>query len=147
MPTAAKLFAAFGFALVAFFASEVYKPLLPEGSQLGLMTPINTAIGAFCGWANMGRLVGRGNYAAIGGAVRTVGVMLFYVLLLWATVEMLERSVSLHYEGPTEALAAMMNLVAEYFLLMLSSPEVPIVLLFGGVLAAFLSEWASERWA
>ena len=41
----------------------------------------------------------------------------------------------------------MMELVAEYFMLMLSGPEVPVVLLCGGTLAAFLSEWASERWA
>ncbi|NDR58318.1 TrgA family protein [Aliiruegeria sabulilitoris] len=147
MPTAAKLFAAFGFALVAFFASEVYKPLLPEGTQFAMLTPINTFIGAVCGWMNMGQLAGKGSYAAIGSAIRTVGVMLFYVLVLWAGVEMLERSVSLYYDGPTEALIAMMDLVAEYFLLMLSGPEVPIVLICGGVLAALLSEWASERWA
>lgn len=147
MPTAAKLFAAFGFALVAFFASEVYKPLLPEGTQMGLLSPINTAIGAFAGWTVMGRLAGKGRYAAVGSSIRTVAVILFYVLLLWAGVEMLDRSTTLYYEGPTEALAAMMELVADYFMLMLSGPEVPIVLFGGGVLAAFLSDWAAERWA
>ena len=147
MPTAAKLFAAIGFAMVAFFASEIYKPLLPEGTQVGRLTQINTLIGAFCGWMIMGRLAGKGNYAAIGSGIRTIAVALFYVLVLWAGVEMLERSTSLHYEGPTEALTAMMELVAEYFMLMLSGPEVPVVLLCGGTLAAFLSEWASERWA
>ncbi len=147
MPTAAKLFAAFGFALVAFFASEIYKPLLPEGTQTGMLSPVNTVIGALVGWSVMGRLAGQGRYVAIGSALRTVAVILFYVLLLWAGVEMLERSTSLHYEGPTEALTAMMDLIAEYFLLMLSGPEVPIVLVAGGILAAFMAEWAADRWA
>lgn len=147
MPTAAKLFGAFGFALVAFFASEIYKPLLPEGTQMGLLTPINTVIGAFCGWLVMGRLAGDGNYRAIGHGLRTICVILFYVLLLWAGVEMLERSMDLHYDGPVEALQEMMALVAEYFLLMVSSAEVPVVLLCGGTLAALLAEWAAERWA
>lgn len=147
MPTAAKLLAALGFALVAFFASELYKPLLPEGTQVGMMSPLNTLIGAFCGWFVMGRLAGRGNVAAVGSGIRTVVVILFYVLVLWSGVEMLDRSVSLHYEGPVEALTAMMDLIAEYVLLMISTPDVPIVLLVGGVLAALLAEWGSERWS
>ncbi|MDV7144439.1 TrgA family protein [Tropicimonas sp. TH_r6] len=147
MPTAAKLFAAIGFALVAFFASEIYKPLLPEGTQTGMLSMVNTVIGALVGWSVMGRLAGKGRYAAIGTALRTIAVFLFYVLVLWAGVEMLERSTSLHYEGPTEALTAMMELIAEYFLLMISEPEVPIVLVGGGILAAFLSDWAAERWS
>ncbi|PRY24853.1 hypothetical protein CLV78_10224 [Aliiruegeria haliotis] len=147
MPTAAKLFASIAFALVAFFASEVFKPLLPEGTNAGMLTPVNTFVGLLCGWMVMGRLAGKGYYAAAGSGVRTVAVILFYVLVIWAGIEMVERSTQMHYEGPTAALVGMMDLVAEYFRLMISDPQVPIVLLAGGVLAAFLAEWADERWA
>lgn len=147
MPTAAKLFAAVAFAVVAFFASEVYKPLLPEGTQFGLLTPVNALVGMFSGWLIMGRLAGRGYYSAAGSGVRTIGIMLFYVLLIWACYEMLKRSTRMYYDGPTEALTAVMDLIAKYFMLMVSDPQVPIVLICGGILAAFLSEWAAERWA
>ena len=108
MPTAARLFAAVGFAIVAFFASEVYKPLLPEGTQVGMLSPLNSFVGFLSGWLVMGRLAGRGYYAAAGSGVRTIGVALFYVLLIGACYEMLIRSTRLYYDGPTEALTSMM---------------------------------------
>lgn len=147
MPTAAKLFAALGFALVAFVASELFKPLLPEGTPVARLSPINGLVGAFCGWLVMGRLVGDGYLAASGHAIRTVVVMVFYCLLIWSGYEMLGRSTSLRYDGPVEALAAMMGLIAEYSVLMLGDLQVPAVLLVGGLLAACLAEWASERFA
>jgi hypothetical protein len=147
MPTAAKLFAAIAFGFVAFFASEIYKTLLPDGTQSGLLSPINTLVGIFCGWMIMGRLAGRGYYSAAGSGVRTIAVALFYALLIWSCYEMLKRSMGMRYEGPMDALAAMMALIADYFQLMLTDPQMPIVLLVGGILAAFLAEWASERWA
>ncbi|WP_068110617.1 TrgA family protein [Tropicimonas marinistellae] len=147
MPTAAKLFAAVAFGFVAFFASEIFKPILPEGTKFGLLTPINTFLGLLSGWYVMGQLAGRGYFAAAGSGVRTIAVALFYVLVTWSCYEMVVRSTRRYYDGPTDALAGMTDLIAEYFLLMVSDPQVPIVLLAGGVLAAFLSEWASERWA
>jgi hypothetical protein len=147
MPTAARLFAAFGFGLMAFFASEIFKPLMPEGAQLGLLTPVNSAIGALAGWMVMGRLAGRGYYSAAGAGVRTSAVALFYALAGWSIYEMIVRSTRLAYDGPMEALKEMTALGADYFMLMLSDPQMPIVLIGGGVLAAFLSEWAAERFA
>lgn len=147
MPTAAKLFAAMAFGVVAFFASEIFKPVLPEGTQYGLLSPINALVGLLAGWYVMGPLTGRGYAAASGAGVRTVGITLFYVLVIWAFEEMLTRSTRMYYDGPVDALAGMTDLIAEYFLLMISDPQVPLVLLVGGMLAAYLSEWASERWA
>ena len=147
MPTAAKLFAMFGFAAMAFFATEIYKPLLPEGTQMGMFTPINMAVAGLAGWLVMGRLAGRGYVTAASSGVRTAAVALFYVLFIWSGVEMLEHSVSMRYDGPVEALQAMIALAVDYARLGLSDPQVPIVLLSGGILAAFLAEWASRRWA
>ncbi|MEL6207135.1 MAG: TrgA family protein [Pseudomonadota bacterium] len=147
MPTAARLFAAAGFATMAFFATELYKPLLPEGTQMDMFTPVNVIVGALCGWLVMGRLAGTGYYAAAGSGVRTSAVMLFYVLFIWSFWEMFQRSIDLYYDGPVDALQQMMELGAEYFLLGLQDPQVPITVLIGGILAAFFSEWASQQWA
>ena len=147
MPTAARLFAAMGFALMAFFASEIYKPLLPEGTQTGLLTPVNTVLGALCGWMVMGRLAGGGYFAAAGSGLRTAAVTLFHALVLWSIYEMILRSMDLYYDGPMEAIKATMALIAEYFMLLVSDPQLPVVLLVGGVLAALFSEWASRQWA
>lgn len=146
MPTAAKLFALIGFAAMGFFATEIYKPLLPEGTQMGMFTPVNVIVAALCGWFVTGRLAGKGYYAAAGAGVRTAAVALFYVLLIWSGWEMLQRSMDLYYDGPAEALQEMMGLLAEYVMLGLTDPQVGIALLIGGILAAFLSEWAARQW-
>lgn len=147
MPTAAKLAAAVAFAFMAFMASEFYKPLLPEGTQVGLLSVINAIVGMLAGWFVAGRFAGKGYYAAAGTGVRTMAVALFYVLLIWSGYEMIKRSTKLRYDGPVEALQAMMDLVAEYFMLMLTDPQIPIVLVLGGMLAACFSEWTSKRFA
>ena len=147
MPTAARLFAAFGFALMAFFATEIYKPLLPEGTRMGMFTPINVMIGALCGWLVMGRVVGRGYMPALSHGVRTAGTTLFFVLFVWSGLEMFERSTSLRYDGPFEALNGMIGLAIDYVKLGLTDPQVPIALILGGVLAACFAEWASRQWS
>jgi hypothetical protein len=146
MPTAARLFALLGFAGVAFFATEIYKPLLPEGTQMGKFTPMNMVIGAIAGWGVMGRLAGAGWVAAVGSGLRTSAVMLFYVLFLWSALEMLGRSIAKRYDGPVEALQAMLALGLEYVQLGLTDPQVPIALFVGGMLAGLLSEWAARQW-
>ncbi len=146
MPTAARLFAAFGFALMAFIATEIYKPLLPEGTQMDMFSPINMAVAALVGWMVMGKVAGRGYVVAVSHGLRTAIYTLFYVLFIWSGLEMFERSTSLHYEGPFEALQAMVGLSIEYVQLGMTDPQVPIALLLGGILAAFFAEWASRQW-
>lgn len=147
MPTAARLFAALGFAVMAFFATEVYKPLLPEGTQVGMFTPINVIIGALCGWMVMGKVAGRGYMPALSHGMRTAAVTLFFVLFVWSGLEMFKRSTKLRYDGPFEALNAQIGLAIDYIKLGLTDPQVPIALLLGGILAACFSEWASRQWA
>lgn len=147
MPTAARLFAAIGFGLMAFFASEIFKTLLPEGTQTGLLSPLNAFIGVTAGWLVMGRLAGQGYVRAVGSGLRTVAVTVFYILLMWSIWEMLKRSLRKLYDGPVEAIRAMMELIAEYAGMMVSDPQVPIVLVCGGILAGFFAEWAARRFS
>lgn len=146
MPTAAKLAAAIAFAAVAFFAAEVFKPAMPEGTKFGFFSQICAVIGALCGWFVMGGLVGRGYSAAWGSGVRTSITIAFWVLLGTSIYEMVLRSMKMRYDGPMEALTGAMELMMERGLLMLT-PEVLGTLLVGGLLGGTLAEWANRRWS
>jgi len=145
MPNAARLFALFGFAAMAFFATEMYKPLLPEGTQMGKFTPVNMIIAAIVGWRVMGRLAGQGWPLAVTSGLRTSVVTLFYVLFIWSFVEMIGNSVSKRYDGPVEALQQMVAIAIDYARLGLTDPQVPVAIFAGGILAAFLAEWAARQ--
>lgn len=146
MPTAAKLFAAIGYALTAYFTSGAMVPLFPEGTELGVFAYVNAAIGALSGWLVMGRLAGEGYGAAITSGIRTTAVMVFYALLAHSIWEMLTRAVRKRYADTMEALTATMSLIGEFGMMMLTAPNVIGTLIVGGLLAALVSEWASHRW-
>ncbi|MBY6047628.1 TrgA family protein [Vannielia litorea] len=160
MPTATKLMSALVFALLAFFASEVFKPLLPEGTKMGLLSFVNAGIGLLCGWMIMGRLAGRGKFAAAGGGVRTSLALAFWCLLFWSIWEMLRQSTRPGtYEGVVEAINGAFALMFDYALLILTDarmaftlaegsyflPQVPVVLIVGGMLCGWFAEWTEER--
>ncbi|MBM7067947.1 TrgA family protein [Actibacterium sp. 188UL27-1] len=147
MPTFAKLVSGIAFALVAMFASSVFIPLLPEGTQVGMLIPLNSFIGFLCGWLVLGRMVGKGYYSAAGTGVRTSCTLLFFALLLWSCYEMIVLSTRLRYDGPMQALTDMMAMIVEYGLLMGTDMQGPIILLVGGILSGFLAEWSAERFA
>ncbi|WP_213545220.1 TrgA family protein [Vannielia litorea] len=160
MPTATKLMSALAFAVLAFFASEVFKPLLPEGTQTGMLSIVNAGIGFICGWMIMGRLAGRGVFAAAGGGVRTSLAMAFWCLLFWSVWDMLRESTRPGtYAGPMEAINGAFGLLFDNALLMLSDarlaftlaegtyflPQVPLLLVIGGMLCGWFAEWTEER--
>jgi len=145
MPTAAKLFAAFAFAAVAFFAAELFKPAMPEGTQFGLFSVICAVIGLLNGWIVMGSLVGRGMWAAMGFGVRTSVTIAVWALLGFSIYEMILRSMKMRYDGPMDAVLAAFALMLERGQMMLT-PEVLGVLFTGGVLGGMLAEWAGRQW-
>ncbi|MCO6382499.1 MAG: TrgA family protein [Vannielia sp.] len=160
MPTATKLMSGLVFAVLAFFVSEIFKPLLPEGTKLGMLSFVNAGIGFLCGWFIMGRLAGRGKFAAAGGGVRTALAMTFWCLLFWAIWEMLRQSTRVGtYAGPVEAINGAFGLVFDYGVLILTDarigftiaegsyflPQVPLLLIVGGMLCGWFAEWTEER--
>lgn len=145
MPTAAKLVAAIMFAVVSWFAAEVFKGALPEGMSAGLLSPVMAAFGAGSGWLVMGPLAGRGYGAAAGSAFRTSFTIVFLGVLLFALYEMIRRSTNLRYDGPVEAIQGMMELMWEYGA-MLMRPDVLAVMFGGGIVAGYVTEWAARRW-
>ncbi|MGC1487831.1 MAG: TrgA family protein [Albidovulum sp.] len=145
MPTAAKLFAAFAMALVAFFTAEIIKPYMPEGTQFGAFTIVCTVIGFICGWRVLGPDVGDGMRAAANAGFKAAVVTFFCGLVVVSVEEMLVLAFRRSYEGPMEAVVGAISIGTELAQISMEY-DVLIVLLGGGALAGCLAEWAARRW-
>lgn len=145
MPTAAKLFAAFAFAVLAFFVAEISKPHFGGSMQFGNFSFMSSLIGLVAGWRVMGPEAGRGNWAAVNTGIKTSAVMVGLALLIFSTYEMIVQSFRPAYNGPMEAIVAIFDIGVGYLTTILVW-DVLAVLLLGGALAGLLSEWANRRW-
>lgn len=146
MPTAAKLIAAIGFAILGYLAAELVKPHMPAGTQFGIFSFVCAAIGLLCGWLVMGGLVGEGWVRASGYGIRVSATLVFWAILLFSIYEMVRRATKLRYDGPMEAIVAVFGIGLEYGRVLLS-PDVLGALLIGGALIGIVSEWATRRWS
>ncbi|MCU0856746.1 MAG: TrgA family protein [Rhodobacteraceae bacterium] len=147
MPTAGKLIGAILFAALAYFVSDLVKPLLPEGTQVGLMSPINAFFGLVMGWRIMGRGAGNGYVSAMGYGLTTMVATVFWCLLLWGGYEMTRRAMRLYYDGPVEALQEMTILMADYARTAVTDPTVVGAAIAGSLFAAAVTEFFARRWA
>ncbi|MFN0113047.1 MAG: TrgA family protein [Paracoccaceae bacterium] len=145
MPTAAKLFAALSFLLVCFFAAEITKPHLPEGTVFGWFSEVSALIGLLFGWRVMGPTVGRGYYAAGSAGIRTSALSVLMALFLFSSENMLVQAFRRAYDGPTEAVIGILKVALDYAQMLLK-PDVAAVLILGGAGAGLVAEWASRRW-
>ena len=145
MPTGPKLVAALIFGFVAFFASGLIVPYLPQGTQLGLFHPVATGLGALMGWAMSGRHAGEGISHALGYGLTTVALTVFWGLVVFATDEMIDRSIHLRYDGPVQAVREMVRLMLDFAVIM-AKPDVLIWLLAGALVGGVLTEMSWRKW-
>lgn len=145
MPTAAKLFAAFSFLIVAFFLAQVIMPHMREGMQFGAFVPISALIGLVFGWRVMGPAAGGGNYAAASAGIKTSILMTLAGLFIFSTYTMLENAFRKQYDGPMDAIVGIVAIAIEFGEAILK-PDVMIVLIVGGGLGGLFTEWAARRW-
>lgn len=145
MPTAAKLFAAFGMALVAFFAAEIFKQHAPEGMQFGYFSPVSAVIGLVCGWRFLGPDAGLGWLPSANAGLKASVVTLLAALFIFSTEEMLVLAFRKTYDGPMDAVIGVLALAVNFIERMFVF-DMLAVLFGGGILAGFLSEWAARRW-
>ncbi|WP_284165609.1 TrgA family protein [Frigidibacter sp. SD6-1] len=146
MPTASKLFAAFGMALVAFLSAEIFKPHMPAGTQFGAFSPLSAIIGIVCGWRILGPATGEGWWPSANAGLRASLGALALALVLFSTEEMLVQAVRKYYDTPTEAIMGLIGIAAEIVQRMVAA-DFLLALLGGGMLAGVLSEWAGRRWS
>jgi len=146
MPTGSKLMAALAFGFLAWFVSELTKPLLPDGTPVQVFSQVNAIIGIVCGWVVMGTRTGRGNRAAMGAGLTTAAAVTFWALFVHSAYQMLNASTRPGtYSGPVEAIVAIFEKALENGLL-ITKPLVIGTLIVGGMLCGLISEWASRRW-
>jgi hypothetical protein len=144
MPTAAKLLSAVLFAALAYLVADLYVPGMEGSPVVGFLREGCAFIGMLCGWLVMGRLVGKGMYAAAGSGFRTSATILFWCLLSFSVLEMIKQSTKKIYDGPMEALLAIFDIMIKYGTFALRA-EVLVTLAVGGMLGGVLAEWISRR--
>lgn len=145
MPTAPKLFAAFAFCAVAFFAAEIIKPHMPKGTQFGAFTQVSAMIGLLIGWRSLGPDSGRGNYMTSTAGIKAAALLVLGGLLAFSGERMLTNAFRKAYDGPMSALVDVIKIALDYGRVLLE-PDVFVVILLGGILAGLLTEWAARRW-
>jgi hypothetical protein len=145
MPTAAKLVAALFFAFLGYFAADMVKTVLPEGTQVRLFSPMCALIGFACGWSMSGQRAGGGLWPSAGYGLTTSMLIVFWSLLLFSGNEMLQRSVRKHYDGGIDAIHGMV-MIAINNMMMIATPTVVGTLVLGGLLGGYLAEFAARRW-
>ncbi len=147
MPTAAKLFSAIMFAGIAYLAAHLYVQGLTEGRPPGWLREISALIGLICGWTIMGSFASRpcGRVDAMGTGIRTSFTVVVAVLVVFAFVEMLGRSVKGRYDDPMQAALAVFDLMIGMGQRMVTA-EILSVLLLGGILGGAVAHWVGRNW-
>lgn len=146
MPTAPKLIAAILFAALAWFVTDLVKPILEEGTQMGLLSPVNTVIGAFFGWRVMGARAGQSMKAAFGYGLTTAVIIVFWCLLVWSAYLMTIQSTRLRYDGPIEALQDMFFMMVKFAQAMFTA-EIMGSLVVGALVFGWLTEQVARRYS
>ncbi|MDA8584894.1 TrgA family protein [Rhodobacteraceae bacterium] len=147
MPTFGKLIAAIVFGALAYFVSDLLKPLLEptEGTRVGMLSIVNGFIGMVMGWSLMGKAAGKNYRVSFGFGLTTLAVTVFWCALFWAGQKMLSRSVDLRYDGPMEALQQMGGIFLEY-LRLVTAQEILIPAIVGAIFVSWLTEFFARRW-
>lgn len=146
MPTAAKIVAAICLAAIGWHASEVFRPLMPEGTDFGHFNMVNVILGILCGWFVVGTRVGRTYLESFSAGLTGVAAMVFWALFLQSMNEMLKLALQNRYEGPVEGLVSVFEIAVDFGSRMLNF-ELIAVLVIGGMITGVLAEWASRRWS
>ncbi len=148
MPTGGKLIGAIAFAALAYFISDLLKPLLEptEGTRVGALSWVNAIIGGLMGWSLIGKWAGKTYRQSIGFGLTTLAATVFWCALFWGGHKMLGRSVDLRYDGPTAALSDMGRMFLEN-IQMVTNQEILIPALVGAVFFSWLTEFFARRWS
>lgn len=147
MPTGGKLIAAICFGALAYFITDLVKPLLPEGTQVGWFSPINALIGMAMGWTIMGKGAGVSLRQSLGYGLTTLAATAFWCLVFWSGYEMLQTSMrkGQGYNGPVEALQDMAQMAIDNAV-MAGAQEVIWPAIIGAIFMSWLTDFFARRW-
>ena len=146
MPTGGKLIGALTFAFLAYFITDLVKPLLPEGTRVGLFSQVNAFLGLLMGWTIMGKGAGGSYRKSFGYGLTTLAATAFWCMLFWAAYDMLQKSLDLRYDGPVEALQEMARTFIDYATLS-SEQTIVIAAVIGALFMGWVTEFFARRWS
>ena len=146
MPTSGKLMAAFGLGALGWIGSELFRPLMEEGTDFGWFNYVNVVLGLLCGWRVTGRRLGFGYATGISAGLTGMAALVFWALFVQSFNEMLRLALDGRITGFMNGLTEMFELATEYGLVMLDGTLIG-VLLAGGFLTGASAEWAERRWS
>ena len=144
MPTAGRLFAAIAFAVLGAYLALIVSPLFQEGKQPSYWWPLCVATGVWSGCVVVGKRAGRGWSAAIGNGLTGVFALLFWVLFIISSADMIAKSLRRLYDGPVEAVVNVFQIIMDY-VLEFGSVELAIQLLIGGAIGGLFAEFFARR--
>jgi hypothetical protein len=144
MPTASRLTAAAFWALLAFVLSRQIMPRMPEGMAFGYFIYVNMTIAVVVGWKIMGSRAGRGVTAGINNGLTGVAALILWGLFVHSCYEMFDQAMHNRFDGPFEALLSIIEIGAEYAMVLLT-PVIILTALIGGALSGLATEFASRH--
>lgn len=144
MPTTGKGVAAVLMAILAWFGSEMFRPLMPEGTGFGWFNEVNVALGILCGWIVIGKRLNRSYSDAVGAGLTGVGAMVFWGLMIQSLNEMLRLALERRYDGPVEGIVAIFEIAVDYGS-KLAHPPLLTLLVGGGIVIGLFSEVVARR--
>ncbi|MBR9649719.1 TrgA family protein [Thalassovita aquimarina] len=145
MPTAAKMAAALLLAALAWLASDLIRPLMPDSTQFGWFNHVNAALGFVVGWRSIGAKAGEGLFMAISNGITGVAVLIFFGLFFHSLYEMLHLSMRRMYDHPLAGIEDMFRIGAEFGAVLLD-PLVAGTLIAGGIAVAIIAELVNSIW-
>ncbi len=144
MPSFARLAGAILLAALAWYVSELIRPLFPEGTDIGWFTEFNTAVGAVVGWKALGGRATGSVKGAIANGLTAAVALVVTALFLQCVGEMIRKSFRKQYDNAPQAVVGVFEEMVKYGLMM-STVEVWTTLLIGGLVAGFITEAVSHR--
>ncbi|MXQ07350.1 TrgA family protein [Alphaproteobacteria bacterium GH1-50] len=147
MPTGGKLVAAIVFGALAYFISDLIKPLLVDthGTELDWFSRWNGLIGVLMGWQIIGKTAGKSYRTAFGMGLTTLAATVFWCLVLWSAWEMIQKSMRRSYGGAVEAVQDMTQIFVEYAVFA-ARQEIIIAAVIGALFCAWVTEFFGKRW-
>lgn len=144
MPTAGKLVAAVMFAGLGALVTFLIIPLFPEGTDFEWFLPGNALIGMMAGWIVAGSRAGKGYRNALSYGLTAMVSMVAWALLIYSTIDMVERSLRKLYDGPVEAVVSIFELGVDY-LRVAASLEVVLFLVIGSLICGLVTDFFAQR--
>lgn len=145
MPTAPKMVAGLLLAVLAFVASEMIKPLMPDSTVFGRFSEFNALIGFITGWRVIGSRVGRGSTSAMSNGLTGTAAMVFVCLSVHAVNAMTEDSFNRKFSSVFEAFNAAIEYFIEYGAYLIS-PNLLGLFFLGAIIAGMAAEISSHYW-